>query len=680
MICQEAGMEAVGMAVSGEDALEQVRRLNPEVVLMDLELETNEAGLKVAEEILQINPQIKIIILTASKDEESMFQAFQLGASDYLGKDAEQEEITACIRDAYHGSSSIRPVAAEKIRREFKRVRTSEQNFQYCLHIIAEMTQTEIDILSLLSQGYSRAEICKIRRVELSTVKTQIKSILKKFNKSSTAEVIQQLNEMKIFDYIRDISKHTMLEEQKQCTGDRKRRRTIGKTFIRVEGTQFTKAGKPMLFCGMGIGSWLNIEHFMVGIPTPDNQIRKTVQKLFGRECAGQFFDSFIKNFITDQDFAFLKSCGVNVVRVPFNYHLFLDDQNPYQYKTDGLQYFDYLLGLCEKYEIYLLPDLHAVPGGQNPDWHSDNDTGIPQFWHYRVFRDQIVGLWKYLADHFRDAEYLLGYDILNEPYLIDAPDILTEFYRDVTRAIRSVDPNHIIFLEGDHFAMQFDCIHEIEDKNTALTFHYYPTVWEPELFEASFDKGARCAKFREILTQIASIREQFGRPVLCGEAGYDIEKDNLGHTLELVDETLTMFEEAGISWTLWCYKDAQFMGMVYPKTETSWMQLVERVHRSWTHYREMGQANELMETIRRIPEFASASDDLCYRMQFRQRGILYRFQSECILEPLLKKYSEEDILALPSSFRFENCEYYEEYAKLLKHHTEEMLKEQRKW
>ena len=437
-------------------------------------------------------------------------------------------------------------------------------------------------------------------------------------------------------------------------------------SYVKVRGTEFVKDEKKVLFRGLGIGTWLNMEHFMIGIPTPDNQIRKTVREKYGKEAADLFFDRFIRSFITEKDFAFLKECGVNVVRVPFNYRLFIDDQNPYEYKEEGMIYLNYLLDLCDKYQIYLMADLHTAPGGQNPDWHADNNTGIPQFWHYKIFRDQIVKLWGYIAGHCREREYLLGYDVINEPYLIDAPDVLHDFYKDVTASIRKEDPNHIIFLEGDFFAMKFDCIREITDENTALTFHYYPTVWEPELFEPSYNKEARCAKFREILNGIASIREQFGRPVLCGEAGYDIDKNNVEHTWELIEETLRMFNESEISWTLWCYKDAQFMGMVYPKSETPWMQFVKKVHKKWTHYKEMGQANRLMDEIRTLPEFAEASDELCYFMQFRQRGILYRFQTECILKPLLDEYSLEEWMKLPESFLFENCGYYEGYRELL--------------
>lgn len=201
-------MQAVAIAHSGKDAVEQATAFTPDVILMDIEMETRTAGLDAARQILKQLPQTKIIILTVYEDDEFVFQAFQLGVSDYLLKDASPEEIVSCIRDAYHNCSPIRPVIAEKIRREFKRVKTSEQSFLYCLHIITQMTQTEIDILDLLSQGYSRSQICEIRCVELSTVKTHIKSILKKFDKTSSAEVIALMNELQIFDYIRNISKN----------------------------------------------------------------------------------------------------------------------------------------------------------------------------------------------------------------------------------------------------------------------------------------------------------------------------------------------------------------------------------------------------------------------------------------------------------------------------------------
>lgn len=111
-------------------------------------------------------------------------------------------------------------------------------------------------------------------------------------------------------------------------------------------------------------------------------------------------------------------------------------------------------------------------------------------------------------------------------------------------------------------------------------------------------------------------------------------------------------------------------MGITYPKSDSPWMRFVSRIHEKWTHYKEMKQADELMDAICGYPEFAAASKELKYFMQFRQRSILYRFQRECILDPLLNEYTEEEFLKLPESFLFENCEYYKEYQELLKNMT----------
>lgn len=204
-INSEETMEVVGVTHSGKQAVQLAHDLKPDVILMDIEMETKTAGLDASEKILAEQPDVKIIILTVYEEDELVFEAFQNGITDYLIKNSDSDEIIACIQDAYDGCSPLRPIIANKIRREFQRVKKSEQSFLYCLHIMTQMTRTERDILELLSQGYSRAEICRIRCVELSTVKTQIKSILKKFNKSTTVEVIQELNDLKVFDYLKEL-------------------------------------------------------------------------------------------------------------------------------------------------------------------------------------------------------------------------------------------------------------------------------------------------------------------------------------------------------------------------------------------------------------------------------------------------------------------------------------------
>ena len=132
-IQKASGMETVGIASSGAEAVELACSLKPDIILMDIEMETRTAGLEASEQILKLLPDTKIIILTVYEDDEFVFNAFQLGVCDYILKNASGEDIISCIQDAYAGSSPIRPVIADKIRREFQRVRKSEQSFLYCL-------------------------------------------------------------------------------------------------------------------------------------------------------------------------------------------------------------------------------------------------------------------------------------------------------------------------------------------------------------------------------------------------------------------------------------------------------------------------------------------------------------------------------------------------------------------
>ncbi|MCI1984315.1 MAG: glycoside hydrolase family 5 protein [Bifidobacteriaceae bacterium] len=436
--------------------------------------------------------------------------------------------------------------------------------------------------------------------------------------------------------------------------------------FVTVEGDEFTYRGTPITFRGLGIGSWLNMEHFMVGMPGTDHQIREAFSETFSEKQSQAFFDDFVESFASDDDFAYLKSLGINFIRVPFNYRLFIDDENPEVLKETGFRYFDRLFALCRKYEIFCMPDLHAVPGGQNPDWHSDNMTGVPQFWHFDVFQSQIVSLWKTIARHYANEPYLMGYDLLNEPYLMPSrPGALQSFYEKVTAAIREVDTNHVILLEGDFFAMDFSAIKSIADKNTAITFHYYPTVWHPEMVARDYPREQWKRDCEDGFdTMIAKMRA-FGRPLLCGEAGYEIAGDEMSHVIAMTEDTLDVFEKNHVSWTLWSYKDAQFMGLVYPKSETPWMAFVDEIHERWNHHLEMDEGKDIVAAVSHMFP-GTTSDTTKYELQFRQRALMFVLQKEQILKPQLQRWGWDRVEKMPASFRFSQCNVHKEYAEVI--------------
>ena len=199
---QDPEITIVSNVFDGPSAIRESLRLKPDVLLMDIEMDTKEAGLLATREILSVLPETKIIILTVYKEDDLISSAFALGACDYMLKDATPEEIVSSVKNAYYGRSPIRPEIATKLRSEFQRVKSYESSLLYALNMLTLLTSTEIDILYLLSQHYTRTDICRIRCVEMSTVKTQIHNILQKLGKKSISEVLIPIDNQNIWNLI----------------------------------------------------------------------------------------------------------------------------------------------------------------------------------------------------------------------------------------------------------------------------------------------------------------------------------------------------------------------------------------------------------------------------------------------------------------------------------------------
>lgn len=191
-------IEFVGRAASGYEGTMLAALYRPDVVLMDIELEDKQAGLRATSEILTYMPDIKIVVLTVCETDDTVFRAFELGVTNYLLKNMPADAIVGAIKDAYCGMPSLHANIAGKITREFKRIKTVEDSLLRNFHMITQLTPTELEVLDLLMQDYNRQDICRMRHVEPSTLKSQIHSILKKFEKDSVQEVISVLRELHI--------------------------------------------------------------------------------------------------------------------------------------------------------------------------------------------------------------------------------------------------------------------------------------------------------------------------------------------------------------------------------------------------------------------------------------------------------------------------------------------------
>ncbi|MEJ5284426.1 MAG: cellulase family glycosylhydrolase [Brevinematales bacterium] len=442
--------------------------------------------------------------------------------------------------------------------------------------------------------------------------------------------------------------------------------------WVKIEGTNFICENKPFVIKGFGIGTFLNIEHFMLKIPGIEQNIRKSFEEVFGKEVAKDFWRNFEISFFDESDANFMRQIGVNTIRLPFNYHHLYDDSEDI-FIESGFNSIDRVVEICERNDIYVILDLHAAPGGQNPDWHSDNPTGESLFWHYGIFQKKIIELWELIAKRYSDRKAILGYDILNEPVIEDrniSGNIVNSFYNKVISAIRKYDKNHIIFLEGDFYASDTSKFEVLEDSNVAYSIHFYPFFYVEKNLKKykKFSKSERINFLRESLKgRLEDIKNRLGRPVWCGETGVPYRIKYLDLLENLLDETLEVFNIENVSWSIWTYKDANSMGIIYPKKDSMWVNLTTKLTKNWNFLSEFAHSDEnALNYIKRLSPEITPNVELIRKVKFR----LLSMRDLILIEKLkkeLKQIPTDKITQLPLSFKIENCEVWYNLLKIIK-------------
>jgi aryl-phospho-beta-D-glucosidase BglC (GH1 family) len=115
---------------------------------------------------------------------------------------------------------------------------------------------------------------------------------------------------------------------------------------------------------------------------------------------------------------------------------------------------------------------MHTVPGGQNPDWHADNTSNYAAFWDYKDHQDRTVWLWEQIAARYRGNPWVAGYNPLNEP--CDPEHVrLPAFYERIEKAIRAIDADHILWLDGNTFAAEWKGFDKVLP-NSVYSMHDY--------------------------------------------------------------------------------------------------------------------------------------------------------------------------------------------------------------
>jgi DNA-binding NarL/FixJ family response regulator len=172
LLSTDPELEVIGEGDNGQDALDLVATLQPDIVLMDIRMPVMD-GVVATREICQQFPQIKVLVLTTFDDREYVSQALQAGSSGYLLKDTPFEELTQAIRLVYKGYTQIGPGLAHKV--------LAQPSPQTTLPVSdgwEELTPRETEIIQLIAQGSSNREIAQALFIAEKTVKNRITNIL----------------------------------------------------------------------------------------------------------------------------------------------------------------------------------------------------------------------------------------------------------------------------------------------------------------------------------------------------------------------------------------------------------------------------------------------------------------------------------------------------------------------
>ncbi|MDT9691127.1 response regulator transcription factor [Streptomyces sp. P9(2023)] len=170
-------IEVVGEAVNGREAIAQVAALRPDVVLMDIRMpELN--GIEATREIVAADADAKVLVLTTFDLDEYVYQALRAGASGFLLKDASARQLADGVRVVAAGEALLAPTVTKRLITEF--ARAVETPKVAALSQVGELTERETEVLVLIAQGLSNAEIADHLVVAESTIKTHVSRILVK--------------------------------------------------------------------------------------------------------------------------------------------------------------------------------------------------------------------------------------------------------------------------------------------------------------------------------------------------------------------------------------------------------------------------------------------------------------------------------------------------------------------
>jgi endoglucanase len=309
-------------------------------------------------------------------------------------------------------------------------------------------------------------------------------------------------------------------------------------SFVHTRGTELVDGrGQTLLLRGTNLGNWMEPEGYMFLFgddgPTSPREIEEYFDELIGPSQAADFWHKYRERYITKADIDLLRASGMNSVRVPIHYKFFTKGN------AEGFRLLDRLVGWAKADGMYVVIDMHQAPGGQTGT-NIDDSYGYPWLYDSPADQQELIEIWRSIAEHYRDEPAVLGYDLLNEP-IPHFPELqkynsqLEPLYKRIAAAIREVDHHHVLVLGGARWDTNFNVFGPPFDSNVMYEFHLYKfgTPWNPSV-------ASEIARY-------TAFRDEYHVPIWLGESGENTD--------DWVRSFRELLEQNRIGWCFWPYK-----------------------------------------------------------------------------------------------------------------------------
>jgi endoglucanase len=325
---------------------------------------------------------------------------------------------------------------------------------------------------------------------------------------------------------------------------------------------------------GVNLGGWLLFEGWQTPMDAGQNlkddwSVRDVLANRFGADMRDSLIVSYEDAWITEADLDHIAALGFNVIRLPFWYRNLQEEDGTW--RKDRFEKIDWLVANAWKRHIYVILDFHGLPGGQSESdstgrLRKTSETGVaPDFWNNEENLCRSTEIWQAVATHFKDNPAVAAYDLINEP--IGAPDreALWNVYDRFYKAIRAIDPDHIITLEGC-WGGQVDCKYMgwgLDVLPDPKKFGWTNVVYQMHAYEYDWDNLEKQRHNSEGVIADINAHQGWNVPCLVGEFNC------MGQAW---DYTIHLYEDHRVNWTMWTYKathgtDTDRWGLYNPRT-----------------------------------------------------------------------------------------------------------------